>query len=243
MMTIRLSSWSPSRSCQRVMLHVTHCGLPCTTIPAMRIRNLLLSVFCLPIFSTTNASQGDQTPMNTESAPGEYVPQKHSKPTLADLLTIESSASIFYTYARETELSFKLTDENSRLTVFVPTNKAVMALARKPYVLSSFPWIRNLESHLIILSSHQGPDSGSKLSQEDFDKRTKRNVERWISAHIVPVCTSSYPCRFLLNFAVGIPIVLWFQSPRDTPQRKVDIFRANRQWRSWMEECRCGQPG
>jgi len=112
--------------------------------------------------------------MNTESAPGVFIPQKHAKPTLEDLLTIESSASIFYTYARETELSSRLTDETSQLTLFVPTNKAVMALARKP---------------------HQGPDSGSQLSQAEFDKRSKRNVERWISAHIVP----EYPLTFDSN--------------------------------------------
>jgi uncharacterized surface protein with fasciclin (FAS1) repeats len=101
----------------------------------MHILELLLSVFILPIFYSAysaNASRGDQTPMNAEAASADYVPPKHAKPSLADLLTIESSASIFYTYARETELSSKLTDEHSRLTIFVPTNKAVMALARKP---------------------------------------------------------------------------------------------------------------
>jgi uncharacterized surface protein with fasciclin (FAS1) repeats len=106
----------------------------------MRIQNLLFSLFCLPLFSPTNASKADQIPIpipttETSSASADYVPQKHAKPSLADLLTIDSSASIFYTYARETELSSRLTDENSRLTVFVPTNKAVMALARKPCVL------------------------------------------------------------------------------------------------------------
>ena len=104
--------------------------------PTMRMRNLLLSVFCLRIFSSTNASQDDQTPIQSTDATfsADYVPQRHAKPSLADLLTIESSASIFYTYARETELSAKFMDEHSRLTVFVPTNKAVMSLARKPYV-------------------------------------------------------------------------------------------------------------
>jgi hypothetical protein len=54
-------------------------------------------------------------------------------PTLADLLTIESSASIFYSYARELPMSKILSDEGEQLTILVPTNKAVMALARKPY--------------------------------------------------------------------------------------------------------------
>ena len=64
-------------------------------------------------------------------------------PTLADLLTIGPSASIFYSYARELALSelFStppqvLDDVTGKggLTLLVPTNKAVMALARKPCV-------------------------------------------------------------------------------------------------------------
>jgi hypothetical protein len=54
------------------------------------------------------------------------------KPTLADLLTIEPSASIFYSYARELELSARFADGSATYTLFVPTNKAIMALARKP---------------------------------------------------------------------------------------------------------------
>jgi len=55
-----------------------------------------------------------------------------SQPTLADLLTIEPAASIYYSYARETELSGMLSSAAVWWTVLVPTNKAVMALARKP---------------------------------------------------------------------------------------------------------------
>lgn len=60
-------------------------------------------------------------------------------PTLADLLTLEGRASIFYSYARETDMSARFVraeGEGEGTTVFVPTNKAVQALARKPYVLS-----------------------------------------------------------------------------------------------------------
>lgn len=63
-----------------------------------------------------------------------FVPDKHSKPTLADLLTIQQTASIFYSYARELELSRIFEDRTQELTLLVPVNKAVMALARKPYV-------------------------------------------------------------------------------------------------------------
>lgn len=53
-------------------------------------------------------------------------------PTLFDLLTIEPTTSIFFSYARELELSRLLVNLDSNITLLVPTNKAVMALARKP---------------------------------------------------------------------------------------------------------------
>lgn len=56
----------------------------------------------------------------------------HSTQTLADLLTIEPSASIFYDYARGVGLDNKLNDKSSMITVLVPRNKAVMELAKKP---------------------------------------------------------------------------------------------------------------
>ena len=64
----------------------------------------------------------EQIPMST--------PQQG--PTLVDLLTIQPAASIFYSYARELELSSLFGDNTANLTLLVPTNKAVMALARKP---------------------------------------------------------------------------------------------------------------
>ncbi|KAH9486117.1 FAS1 domain-containing protein [Psilocybe cubensis] len=97
----------------------------------------------------------------------EYTPQTTVQPTLSDLLTIEPSASIFYSYARELEMSSMLSKQDSKLTLFVPTNKAVMALARKP---------------------HQGPEQPIEveISDEEFHNRAKKHVERWVSAHIVP---------------------------------------------------------
>ncbi|KIK42456.1 hypothetical protein CY34DRAFT_804880 [Suillus luteus UH-Slu-Lm8-n1] len=91
-----------------------------------------------------------------------------SQPTLADLLTIESSASIYYSYARDTEWSSRFASESVWFTMLVPTNKAVMALARKP---------------------HQGPESVEPhigVSEQELDESSKRNVERWVSAHIIP---------------------------------------------------------
>ncbi|KAF7976207.1 hypothetical protein HWV62_7394 [Athelia sp. TMB] len=92
--------------------------------------------------------------------------QAHGQPSLTDLLTIESSASIFFSYARELELSTMFgSDGEEKVTLLVPTNKAVMALSRKP---------------------HQGPESDAEISQQEFEQISKQNVERWVSAHIIP---------------------------------------------------------
>ena len=60
------------------------------------------------------------------------APEVHSTPNLFDLLTIEPSASIFFSYARETRTSELFVSTTSNITLLVPTNRAVMALARKP---------------------------------------------------------------------------------------------------------------
>ncbi|KIY52519.1 hypothetical protein FISHEDRAFT_35094 [Fistulina hepatica ATCC 64428] len=89
-------------------------------------------------------------------------------PTLADLLTVESSASIFYSYARELELSTQFSAADASMTLLVPTNKAVIALPRKP---------------------HQGPEPSHgeiQISEEEFAARSKNNVDRWVRAHIIP---------------------------------------------------------
>jgi hypothetical protein len=55
-------------------------------------------------------------------------------PVLSDQLALEPQASIFFTYARESaKLSGILSGRgDGKYTVFVPTNKAIMALHRKP---------------------------------------------------------------------------------------------------------------
>ncbi|KAJ3834286.1 hypothetical protein F5878DRAFT_728323 [Lentinula raphanica] len=109
-------------------------------------------------------------------------------PSLADLLTIESSVSIFYSYARELALSelfnkqVGLKEElgranaNGGLTLLVPTNKAVMALARKPH------------------QSAQSQDNEDiAISEEELFKQSRDNVQRWVEAHIIPTSPLTYP--------------------------------------------------
>ncbi|KAL1748495.1 hypothetical protein HDZ31DRAFT_29490 [Schizophyllum fasciatum] len=97
----------------------------------------------------------------------EYTPQlSQGGPSLADLLTITPSVSIFYSYARELQLSSLFADSSRQITLFAPTNKAVVSLPRKP---------------------HEDPTiKEGIITEQEYDSRSKRNIERWVEAHIVP---------------------------------------------------------
>ena len=82
----------------------------------------------------SSASAEDQIVISAGLGQQDYTPLITPQPTLADLLTIEPSASIFYSYARELELSSIFSEPSAKVSLFVPTNKAIMALSRKPWV-------------------------------------------------------------------------------------------------------------
>ncbi|KAG8793194.1 hypothetical protein FRC12_003565 [Ceratobasidium sp. 428] len=91
-------------------------------------------------------------------------------PTLADVLTLQQGSSIFYDYVRDLpDVVGRLTDAggDTASTVFVPRNKDVIALARKPHLGS-------VEDNIEILSGRE------------HDERARKNVLKWISAHIIP---------------------------------------------------------
>jgi hypothetical protein len=100
---------------------------------ASSLRFLLLA---LPLsMSTLSASatlSEDQTPLVSQEQP-----LTRAQPSLADLLTIDGSLSIFFSYARELELSSRLDDLREHTTILAPKNKAILALARKPCVESN----------------------------------------------------------------------------------------------------------
>ncbi|KAH9176918.1 hypothetical protein EDB89DRAFT_1937172 [Lactarius sanguifluus] len=117
--------------------------------------------------------------------PMDYARPSKAVPTLFDLLTIEPTTSIFFSYARELELSRLLLDLDSKITVLVPTNKAVMALARKPHQ-DSVP-----------------VDDSIKLTEQELEERSKKNVERWVSLHIIPESPISLASRTYPTLAEG----------------------------------------
>ncbi|KAG1902672.1 uncharacterized protein F5891DRAFT_1022841 [Suillus fuscotomentosus] len=129
------------------------------------MRLSLLLAFILPFAVSASLQEQIIIPPMPQTIASPFT---SSQPTLADLLTIEPSASIYYSYARETELSSRFSSESVWFTMLVPTNKAVMALAHKP---------------------HQGPEPVEPrigISEQELDESSKRNVERWVSAHIIP---------------------------------------------------------
>ena len=91
----------------------------------MRFESLYYLVLPLLVTAVVN----EQIPLGETDMSEPYTPLTTAQPTLADLLTIESSASIFYSYARELELSERFNDVNSRNTLLVPTNKAKIGRA------------------------------------------------------------------------------------------------------------------
>lgn len=165
----------------------------------MRVSHLLALSFPLLV----SASFGDQEILSPPAMTQEplqdsvFTPLTTTKPSLADLLTIESSASIYFSYARETEFSKEFSVVDSQLTLLVPTNKAVMALTRKPYgrmflscLYKSLTW--RMSYDLYDNSRHRGPasdESETGMSEEQYDQQSRRNVERWVAAHIIPVRT------------------------------------------------------
>src|SRR5262245_16501466 len=78
--------------------HVTYCRQSHSN---MRLPVQILSFLALPFLEL--ASSLEQQAFTVPLEP--WTPLTTVQHTLADLLTIETSASIFYSYARETEIS------------------------------------------------------------------------------------------------------------------------------------------
>jgi len=61
----------------------------------------------------------------------------------------------------------------------------------------------------IFFHSHRGPiDEGINISQQEYDSQSRRNVERWVSVHIVPVCAPLSNFEGLYTIRQKSPIVL-----------------------------------
>lgn len=91
-----------------------------------------LAALALPLIVAVAASPDEQIILPNPNILADNSIRVSMSPDLADLLTIHNEASIFYSYARETQMSKLFDDEHKATTLLVPTNSAVMALPRKP---------------------------------------------------------------------------------------------------------------
>lgn len=193
----------------------------------MRLRLCSLLFTSLPLLALASAADQIVLP-NADSQMADLPIRLHTKPTLADLLTIESTASIFYSYARELELSSMFSQDTEHggqmLTLLVPTNKAVMALARKPWVNSYLGYSYGCYSVFTAISNrHQGPaplEPEIEISEQEIDSLRKKNVERWVSAHIIPVHFSP----LFLPLSTYIDFWNWQRSPIPLVSRTYDTL-------------------
>lgn len=89
-------------------------------------------------------------------------------PTLFDTLILQRASSIFFDYLREVSSIYeRISDPSLRSTLFVPSNKAVIALGWKPERGPPPP----------------GQSGGIEITEDTLED----NVKKWVSAHIVPV--------------------------------------------------------
>ena len=45
----------------------------------------------------------------------------------------------------------------------------------------------------LMYHRHQGPESvepETEMSEQQYDEQSRRNVERWVAAHVIPVSSS-----------------------------------------------------
>lgn len=115
----------------------------------------LLSLVSSLILSQTFCTSV-QIPMPSSGSPNAVIADdvelNADLPTLYDLITIQSRrASIFGDYLRSVaDMNTRLADRNTMSTVLLPTNKAVLAMNRKPCVDKDLIAVRL--SLLIIVS-------------------------------------------------------------------------------------------
>jgi hypothetical protein len=94
-------------------------------------RSLLLSILFFFMLPLSHSSQLPLSPALSEKPPSP------GEPSLYDHIMIERRATIFGDYVRTVkDITNSLTDRNAAITVLVPTNRAVLALARKPWVIA-----------------------------------------------------------------------------------------------------------
>lgn len=130
----------------------------------------------LPFVPTESAdSLTAQYASSAQPHPRHADPPVHRPLSLADLLTSSRQASIAYDYIRDSPAiaALLIAPKPHYTTLLIPTNSAIMALARKP---------------------HQGPapvvggeirDLGGE-GEKEHEELCRAYLERWVKLHVVP---------------------------------------------------------
>lgn len=98
--------------------------------------------------------------------------QKASSIIISDILGSQKSISIFASFTRDvTSISSRLESQNTNTTLLAPLNSAISALPRKPW---------------------EDPGDYARLGEQAYlgnggSERAAQNLERFVSAHVVPV--------------------------------------------------------
>ena len=180
----------------------------------MHVLPLLVPLFFFPVMSS--ASADDQIIMNSGLCQPDYTPATTSQPTLTDLLTIEPSASIFYSYARELELSSIFSETSAKVSIFVPTNKAIMSLSRKPWVFIDVTfcwWINVWIQTSRARRNRQYWNYRGAIRYSGEEKRGKMGICSYTSGPSSPSLLHGHPTQYKL----GVPSFFRFTRSSDPP--------------------------
>ncbi|KAF8339078.1 uncharacterized protein EI90DRAFT_3118167 [Cantharellus anzutake] len=139
-------------------------------------------------------------------APPQEINHHHPIPLLSDLLIVQPQSTIFRDYLRSIgPIESLLRDETKRVTVLAPTNKATLAMTRKPHQPAPGDEHRNGETH---------------VTEEQYELERQENVRRWVSAHIIPGHpfafeeSKNYP-TLLEDFSIRFRLVQQSQSTQE----------------------------
>ena len=108
----------------------------------------------------------------SDKSPSTSTPADADTVTLSDVLGRDRSINIFAGFTRDfASVSQRFEDSALNTTILAPVNSAIMALPRKPW---------------------EDPEDYNKLGSDAYEgesgeERARRNMQRFVEAHVVPV--------------------------------------------------------
>ncbi|OCF76799.1 hypothetical protein I204_02503 [Kwoniella mangroviensis CBS 8886] len=156
-----------------------------------------------------NSMQGDLVDA-IQSGSGISGGARGGGPTLADALTAERGASLWWSYARDSKsITDRLQSRNKKSTILVPVDKAIVSLKQKPHLYSRSS-SSSTSSSSSIMGYLTGSNSNSNLYQD--------NTEKFLKAHIIEGVPQPGKLQTLLD---GFSII--FQNPDQSSTKMSNL--------------------